>query len=135
MVRPRLNRRVSGKYNTVFFKPSGVPMKELESVSLTFDELEAVRLTDLEELYQVDAANKMNVSRQTLGNIVKSAHKKIAKALVRGMAIRIEGGTVEYINKIYYCASCKSTFDDSDEHGVCPLCNSDGEEMPEGKNA
>ena len=129
MVRPRLNRRVSGKYNVVFFKPSGVPMHELESVSLTFDELEAVRLTDLEELYQTDAATKMNVSRQTLGNIVKAAHKKIAKALVRGMAIKIEGGTVEYMNKIYYCANCKRSFDESDSN--CPLCNEKGEEMPE----
>lgn len=130
MVRPRLNRRVRGKFNTVFFKPNGVPMRELELVSLTFDELEALRLTDLEDLYQADAAIKMNVSRQTLGNIVKSAHKKVAKALVKGMAIKIEGGAVEYMNKLYYCSNCENTFEGAEEKkGFCPSCSSKATEI------
>ncbi len=129
MVRPRLSRRVNKKFDTVYFKPLGVPMKELESVSLTFDEVEAIRLTDLEEMYQVDAAKCMNVSRQTLGNIVKSAHKKIAKALVKGMAIKIEGGMVEYVNKQFYCRRCASTFKGKKSKNQCPSCNDSGAEL------
>jgi len=125
MVRPRLRRRVAGEFGATFFKPAGIPVRELETVNLTFDELEAIRLTDLEGLYQADAAEQMNVSRQTLGNIVNSAHKKIAEALIKGMAIKIEGGTVEYMHNLYYCPACESTFQSDDSEESCPDCNSD----------
>ncbi len=124
MVRPRLQRRVQGQFNATYFKPAGIPVRELETINLTFDELEAVRLTDLEELYQADAAQKMNISRQTLGNIVKSAHKKIAEALIKGKAIKIEGGTIEYMQKLYYCPACESTFPSDQETSNCPDCKS-----------
>jgi predicted DNA-binding protein (UPF0251 family) len=62
---------------------------------MTLDELEAIRLTDLEGLYQEQAAVALGVSRQTLGNILKSAHAKVAEALVQAKALRIEGGTVQ----------------------------------------
>ncbi len=124
MVRPRLQRRVSGEFSTTYFKPAGIPVRDLETVSLTFDELEAVRLTDLEELYQADAAAKMNISRQTLGNIVASAHKKIAEALIKGKAIKIEGGTVEYMHNLYYCPACENTFQKNENKENCPSCHS-----------
>lgn len=125
MVRPRLHRRVSGEFNATYFKPAGIPVRDLDTVNLTFDELEAVRLTDLEELYQADAAVKMNISRQTLGNIVKSAHKKIAEALIKGKAIKIEGGTIEYMRKLYYCPACESTFQGEENKENCPSCQSE----------
>lgn len=78
-----------------YFKPRGIPLSELEEVVLTVDELEAVRLADLMQLYQSQAAEKMNVSRQTFGRIIESAHRKIAQALVDGKALRIEGGEFE----------------------------------------
>lgn len=62
----------------------------LESIELAADELEAVRLSDLEGLYQEQAAEQMGVSRQTLGNILKRAHKKIAEALIEGKALQLE---------------------------------------------
>jgi predicted DNA-binding protein (UPF0251 family) len=70
-------------------------LDSLEEVILALDELEAVRLADLEGLYQEDAARKMNVSRQTFGNIVNSAHKKIADVLLNAKALKIEGGAVK----------------------------------------
>ena len=73
-------------------------MDALEEVNLTLDELEAIRLADLTELYQEDAAKKMNISRQTFGNIINSAHKKIADALLNAKALKIEGGTVERVD-------------------------------------
>jgi len=69
-------------------------MTELEEVRLTLDELEAIRLVDLRGLQQADAAPRMNVSRQTVGLILASAHRKIADALAHGKALRIEGGPV-----------------------------------------
>ena len=68
-------------------------MTNLEQVDLTFDEIEAIRLADLEGMYQEQAAESMNISRQTFGRIIDSAHKKIAEALVKGKALKIEGGS------------------------------------------
>jgi predicted DNA-binding protein (UPF0251 family) len=70
----------------------------LEEVNLTLDELEAVRLADLEGLYQEDAARKMDISRQTFGNIINSAHKKIADVLLNAKALKIEGGVVKKVD-------------------------------------
>ncbi len=95
MPRPFKRRMIDGSAEYSYFKPLGVPMRNLEEICLTLDEMEAVRLADLEGLYQAEAAEKMNVSRQTFGNIIKSAHKKIADALINSKAMRVEGGHVE----------------------------------------
>ncbi len=95
MPRPRNCRRVGRKPASNYFKPRGIPLSALELVNLTFDELEAIRLADLDGMYQEEAAEKMNVSRQTFGRIIESAHKKIADALVNGKALSIEGGNIQ----------------------------------------
>lgn len=71
----------------------------LEEINLTLDELEAIRLADLDGLYQQDAAKQMNISRQTFGNIIDKAHKKIADVLLNAKALKIEGGVVKRIKK------------------------------------
>lgn len=95
MPRPRQCRRVGQLPQANYYKPRGVPLTMLQHIELTVDELEAVRLADLEGLYQEEAAARMNVSRQTFGRIVEAAHKKIADALVNGKALSIQGGPVE----------------------------------------
>ncbi len=95
MPRPRQCRRVAQLPQATYYKPRGVPMRMLQQVALTVDELEALRLADLEGLYQEEAAGRMNVSRQTFGRIVEAARKKVADALVHGKALSIEGGPVE----------------------------------------
>jgi predicted DNA-binding protein (UPF0251 family) len=95
MPRPFNFRRVCHLPQSSFFKPRGIPLSTLQQVLLTVDEFEAVRLADLEGLYQEDAAQRMNISRQTFGRIIDSAHKKIADALVNGKALSIEGGPYE----------------------------------------
>ena len=99
MPRPCRCRRVRCKPDADYFKPRGIPLDDLEEVNLTLDELEAICLADLSELYQEDAARKMNISRQTFGNIINSAHKKIADALINAKALKIEGGVVKRVNK------------------------------------
>jgi predicted DNA-binding protein (UPF0251 family) len=69
-------------------------MDELEEVVLTLDEFEAIRLADLDGLYQDQAAAMMGVSRPTLSRVVESGRRKVADALVHGKALRIEGGPV-----------------------------------------
>jgi len=92
MVRPRLCRRVRFNPDITYFKPRGIPLRELEEVILLVDEYEAVRLKDLEGLEQEECAKKMNVSQPTFHRLVLSARKKIADAIINGKAIKIEGG-------------------------------------------
>lgn len=89
MARPMKCRRVACDVAAVFFKPQGIPMRDLEEIALELDEIEALRLADIEDLYQADAAAQMGVSRQTFGNIIARAHKKVATALLGGKALRI----------------------------------------------
>ena len=89
MVRPLKARCVQCVPVARYFKPVGIPLRELEDIELGLDELEAMRLTDLEGLHQLAAAAQMGVSRQTIGNILNSAHRKIADALLNGKALRI----------------------------------------------
>jgi predicted DNA-binding protein (UPF0251 family) len=76
------------------FKPAGRRACEIEMIGMTLDEFEALRLADLEGLYQEQAAARMGVSRATFGRIVESARRKVAEALVHGKALRIQGGPV-----------------------------------------
>ncbi len=95
MPRPMCCRRVEFLPNSRYFKPVGIPIRVLQKIILSIDELEAVRLADYEGLYQEQAAKKMHVSRPTFGRIIESAHRKIADALIKGKALKIEGGNIE----------------------------------------
>ncbi|HOX55029.1 MAG: DUF134 domain-containing protein [Candidatus Omnitrophica bacterium] len=127
MPRPFRLRKVCCRPTSNYFKPRGIPIEALQEVNLTMDELEAVRLADLEGLYQEDAAKKMNISRQTFGNIIVSAHKKIADSLVNSRALKIEGGVVKMIERNFVCYDCKHEW--TSPHGAgrpdeCPKCKS-----------
>jgi len=72
-----------------YFKPQGIPLRELEEVTLLLDELEALKLYEIDNLEQTEAAEKMKISQPTFARILSSTHKKIAEALIKGKAIRI----------------------------------------------
>lgn len=94
MPRPCCKKNIASSTQQSVFKPAGVPHQTLEEVVLSLDELEALRLADLEGLYHDAAARAMGVSRQTFGRIIESARRKTAEALVGSKALRIEGGNV-----------------------------------------
>jgi len=94
MPRPYCCRRIAGQPAASIFKPIGIPVRMLEEVVMTLDEFEAIRLADLDGLYQEQAAAQMEVSRPTFSRITAAAHRKVADALVHGKALRIEGGPV-----------------------------------------
>ncbi|MEW5805372.1 MAG: DUF134 domain-containing protein [Patescibacteria group bacterium] len=89
MPRPRLCRRIRFNPNATYFKPQGVPMRFLGVVELTTEEVEALRLKNIKDLDQKEAAQKMNTSQSTFQRILSSAYKKITKALIEGKAIKI----------------------------------------------
>jgi predicted DNA-binding protein (UPF0251 family) len=94
MPRPPRRRRVFEGLEERVYKPAGVRMRGLERVSLTLDGLEAIRLADLEGLYQEEAANRMGISRATFARVLAEAHRVVAEALVRGKALDIGGGPI-----------------------------------------
>jgi predicted DNA-binding protein (UPF0251 family) len=94
MPRPKKLRWISCRPGISFFKPQGVPLRILDQVCIGVDELEAMRLADLESLSQEEAAQRMNVSRATFGRIVARGRNQVTDALVNGKAILIEGGEV-----------------------------------------
>ena len=89
MVRPRLCRRIRFNPNITYFKPQGVPIRYLEVIELTTEEVEALRLRNIKDLEQEEAAKKMNTSQSTFQRILSSAYKKITEALIEGKAIKI----------------------------------------------
>lgn len=92
MARRPCCKRVEEMPGVNYFKPRAVPLSGLVEVTLSVEELEALRLAHKEGLYQQEAAERMRVSRATFGRVLDAAHRKVTKALVEGCALRIEGG-------------------------------------------
>ena len=127
MPRPHKCRRINCQPQALVFKPAGVPVRELETISLRFDELEALRLADLEGFYQDEAARRMDVSRPTFGRLVAGARRKVARALLNGAVLTIEGGqyTMAQMRK-FVCNACEHAFDVPFGTGrptECPACH------------
>jgi predicted DNA-binding protein (UPF0251 family) len=95
MPRPRKRRVLASNPRPAIYKPAGVPLNRLTCVSLRHEELEALRLADLERLPQVEAAAQMGVSRSTFQRMLARARGQVALALAGRHALRIEGGTYE----------------------------------------
>jgi predicted DNA-binding protein (UPF0251 family) len=93
--RPRKRRILRRVPQPAIYKPAGVPLDGLRRVTLLHEELEALRLADLEGLTQAEAAQYMGISRSTFQRIVAQARRHIALALIEGHALQIEGGTFE----------------------------------------
>jgi predicted DNA-binding protein (UPF0251 family) len=127
MARPCKCRRIGFQPDITYYKPAGIPLSSLQTIMITFDEMEAIRLADLEKMYQEEAAVKMSVSRQTFGNIINRAHNKIAQALIIGKSIRIEGGNVQMTKRKFVCDECKHEWEIPFGSGrplQCPRCHS-----------
>ena len=125
MPRPKCCRRVGEIPEKTCFRPEGVISSHPEEILLSLDEYESLRLADLEGLYQEQAASRMNVSRQTFGRIVESAHRKVADAIVNGKTLRIAGGPVSVpVDEATRCPRCRLHLDPGkpEEGAICPHC-------------
>lgn len=88
-MRPRLYRKIRFNPRTTYFKPRGIPMRDLDVVVLTMEEAESLRLKNIEGLDQVECAKKMGTSQSTFQRILTSAYKKVSEAIIKGKAIEI----------------------------------------------
>lgn len=132
MVRPTKWRKVEFIPNQQCFVPSGIEAGDIRENILRIEELEAVRLKDLEGLEQEECAGKMEVSRQTFQRILNNARTKIADSLINVKAIKIEGGNYTRNICLVKCLDCGKEWEESYENFekilegkyICPSCSS-----------
>lgn len=124
MPRPFKPRRVSEMPRYTYFKPTGIPMPLLEEVVLTVDEVEALRLKDMEKLEQHECAERMNVAQSTLQRILISAREKLTRAIIEGKALRIHGGPYALSGE-RVCPRCRRHRKGPGPQGLedCPECS------------
>jgi len=126
MTRPKCCRQIGAMPGKTCFQPEGARSSSYEEVLLTLDEYEAIRLADLEGLYQEQAASRMNISRQTFGRIIEAARRKVADVLVNGKVLKIEGGSVSMkTEKPVRCPRCRRAFSPDcgkRKETSCPHC-------------
>ncbi|MCR4440852.1 MAG: DUF134 domain-containing protein [Peptococcaceae bacterium] len=134
MPRPPKWRRVEYEPQVTYFKPAGVPKWQLEELVLGLEEVEAIRLKDLEGLEQEEGAERMNISRPTFQRILTTARAKLADAVINGKAIRIEGGNYRLADQWLKCEACGYRFGPPfGRHGHghdlvrCPRCGEETE--------
>jgi len=132
MARPVKWRRVALIPQVGYFKPAGIPLRALEEVGLTVEEVEAIRLKDVEGLQQEQCAERMHISRPTFHRVLGSARRKVADALINGKAIRIEGGNFALPSQVFRCRrdghEWQVPFEmmASGRSPACPRCDSTG---------
>ena len=120
------------------FKPVGVPRYSLKEIVLSLEELEAIRLRNLENLEQGDCAQRMSISRPTFQRILNQAYEKVARMLTEGLALRVEGGTYKLVER-QQCPRCNHELVVPVQMGgeagkaprdiVCPECHNVGMRM------
>lgn len=125
--RKLIPRKISSPPKIKGFKPYGVSedLEKSEVITLQFEEYEALKMCDYDLLNHCEAAEIMNISRPTFTRIYAIARQKMAKALVEGSQISIEGGKIYFDSDWYQCSSCPSIFDNPNketEPERCPIC-------------
>ncbi len=114
---------------TFVYQPIGDEEDRTEEINLTFEELEAITLINLDFLSQRDAADNMSISQPTFNRLLNGAYRKLTQFLVSGKILRIEGGNymIAQTERYFLCYDCKAEF--SVPYGTprpanCPNCNS-----------
>ncbi len=111
MPRPTKERNVEKLPPVNNYKPAGIPLRDLDEVVLTIEEMEAIRLSDVEQLEQAEAAQYLAISTPTYYRILSKAHQKIAEALWNGKALKFEGGNYRLVGchgkHRFICLACQ----------------------------
>jgi predicted DNA-binding protein (UPF0251 family) len=123
LARPKKYRMVEYVLKSSEFSPKD-PKGEVE---ISMDELEAMRLADIEKMYQADAAQLMGISRQTFGRIVDSAHAKVADAILNSKRIKTGNMGRCRVVKLMKCDNCNRTFREPVDYTAheCPYCHNE----------
>ena len=122
MARPQKSRKIYNPPKMKGFKPFGLPACETESLQLTFEEYESIKLVNYEMLMQEQAAEQMEVSRPTFTRIYNKALKTITQAFVEGKSIVIDGGNYQFEQEWFRCKKCHKLIQGLENHTKCKDC-------------
>ncbi len=127
MARPEKHRRIHEPPLFTEFKPVGIGGRMIETIVMTIDEYEAIRLADHLGMKHEEAAEEMEISRPTFTRLLDSARRKTAEMIVTGKRLVIEGGNVRFRFMIVRCADCGHMFrtNINEIPQTCPVCASD----------
>lgn len=133
MARPTKWRKIEHIPTMPYFVPTEQGVDELAENIIKLEELEAIRLKDLEGLEQAECAKLMEVSRPTFQRILLSAREKIADSLINGKMVHVEGGNFTRNICPIRCGNCGGEWKESFENieaikngkYICPKCGSD----------
>jgi len=127
MPRPRKLRRIYDLPKADYFKPGGIPLRDLKSVEISPEEIMMMKLVDFDGYEQEKAADIMKISRKTLWRDLTNTRKKIIDAIFNGKAIEIKGGKFELKFRLFRCRKCgyewKEPFG-TEKPKECPKCGS-----------
>lgn len=128
MPRPRKHRRLLHGYRETIYKPVGERLNSLNRIIMLPEELEALRLAEIEKLYQEEAAKRMAISRSTFQRILSDAHEKVTRALVERDALEIRMVMPHEVKHRWHCMDCgyrsRLVKVDTDVTVICPECRS-----------
>lgn len=127
MPRPKRNRHIHRPPVATGFAPFGIASGTNGSITLLYEEYESLRLADYECISQQEAAERMGISRPTFSRIYDQSRQKLARALVEGLSIVIEGGNIAFDVNWFRCKSCSTAFcppEIETRLQGCPVCRS-----------
>lgn len=131
MPRPVKYRRVLSVPGTTLFGPLGIDNQDMDTIVMTIEELESIRLMDMEGLDQIGCAESMGVARSTFQRIYSEAKRKVADSIVNGKILKIQGGNYTLNLCSIACRYCGYTwqekYEDIKDHIRCPKCHGDAE--------
>jgi predicted DNA-binding protein (UPF0251 family) len=125
MPRPKRSRRIHRPPVATGFAPFGIASGPNGSITLLYEEYESLRLSDYEGISQQEAADRMDISRPTFSRIYDLARQKLARALVEGLSVVIEGGDISFDEPWFRCKACNTAFclpENHDKISGCPVC-------------
>jgi len=126
--RPKRKRRLIEPPTVTGFIPESGWFDPENGIVLHFEEYEAIKLADYDHLTQLEASEKLQVSRPTFTRIYDSARKKVARAFVENKSISVEGGRVEFDTNWYSCQHCGAVYKQENleekPENPCPVCAS-----------
>lgn len=125
MPRPKRSRRIHRPPVATGFAPFGISSGSNGNITLLYEEFESLRLSDYEGISQQEAADRMEISRPTFSRIYDQARQKLARVLVEGLSVVIEGGNIAFDEKWFRCKSCSTAFclpENQQKITDCPVC-------------
>lgn len=126
LARPVKRRRICSEPDYDSFVPQGIP--SCETIMLSIDEYETIRIIDLERCTQEQCAKQMDVARTTVTALYESARGKIADSIVNGKRLLISGGQYSICEGL--SQNCCNKFCRKKNNNVCDiLVKSKGENM------